>query len=316
MLRRSCVEIARAADVDIEVDLSAAEAARRLVTDGANELAVKRRVVPPRAVPRRVDLSTTRPPCGRPTSEWRWAAAARTWRAKPRRWCSPTTTSPPSSTRSRRGARSTTTCDKFILYIFAHAVPEIVPFLLLALSGGSIPLGLTVIQVQILVIDLGTETLRAPALRRERAEPGIMQRPPRRRSEGIINGRILVRAWAVLGTASAVLTTAGFLWVLLRAGWYPGDPTGPGSLLHGDYLHATTMTFAGIVACQIGTALAPAPTGCRCCGWDCSPTGCCWPVSASSSPSTQPSCTCRSPTTCSAPDLSTGPSSRCLSSSR
>src|SRR6478609_5711250 len=50
---------------------------------------------------------------------------------------------------------------KFILYIFAHAVPEIVPFLLFALSGGRIPLGITVIQI--LVIDLGTETVPALA---------------------------------------------------------------------------------------------------------------------------------------------------------
>jgi calcium-translocating P-type ATPase len=143
---------------------------------------------------------------------------------------------------------------KFILYIFAHAVPEVVPFLLFALSGGSIPLGLTVILI--LVIDLGTETLPALALGRERAEPGAMQRPPRPRTQGIITRRMLVRAWGVLGTTSALLTTAGFLWVLMRAGWHPGNPTGPGTALHGAYLEATTMTFAGIVSCQIGTALA------------------------------------------------------------
>ena len=33
---------------------------------------------------------------------------------------------------------------KFILYIFAHAVPEIVPFLVFALSAGAVPLPLTV----------------------------------------------------------------------------------------------------------------------------------------------------------------------------
>ena len=49
---------------------------------------------------------------------------------------------------------------------------------------------------------------------------------------------------------------AGFFWTLWRAGWQPGDPTGPGTALHGAYLPATTMTFAGIVACQIGTAFA------------------------------------------------------------
>ena len=33
-------------------------------------------------------------------------------------------------------------------------------------------------------------------------------------------------------------------------------PTGSGTPLHGVYLQATTMTFAGIVSCQVGTALA------------------------------------------------------------
>ncbi|CAI9413806.1 cation-translocating P-type ATPase [Nocardioides sp. T2.26MG-1] len=143
---------------------------------------------------------------------------------------------------------------KFILYIFAHAVPEIVPFLLFALSGGAIPLGLTV--TQILLIDLGTETLPALALGREAAEPGLMQRPPRRRHESLITAGMLLRAWGILGVVSALLVTTGFLGVLWTAGWRPGDATGAGSALHEDYLTATTMTFAGIVACQIGTAMA------------------------------------------------------------
>ncbi len=143
---------------------------------------------------------------------------------------------------------------KFILYIFAHAVPEIVPFLLFALSGGAIPLGLTV--TQILLIDLGTETLPALALGREAAEPGLMSRPPRRRHENLIDRGMLLRAWGILGVVSALLVTTGFLGVLWTAGWRPGDATGSGSALHEDYLTATTMTFAGIVACQIGTAMA------------------------------------------------------------
>ena len=143
---------------------------------------------------------------------------------------------------------------KFILYIFAHAVPEIVPFLLFALSGGAVPLGLTV--AQILMIDLGTETLPALALGREPAEPGLMDRPPRSRSESIITRRLLLRAWALLGVTSAILATGGFLWVLLSAGWQPGDPVGAGTRWHDTWLEATTMTFAGIVACQVGTAMS------------------------------------------------------------
>jgi len=143
---------------------------------------------------------------------------------------------------------------KFILYIFAHATPEVVPFLAFALSGGRIPLPLTVLQI--LAIDLGTEILPALALGREPAEPGIMERPPRPRSEGVIRGELLFRAWVLMGLVSAGLVMAGFFGVLLGAGWRPGDDVGVGEPLHGPYLRATTMTFAGIVACQIGTAFA------------------------------------------------------------
>ena len=143
---------------------------------------------------------------------------------------------------------------KFVLYIFAHAVPEVVPFLLFALSGGMIPLPLTVLQI--LAIDLGTETLPALALGREPAEPGLMSRLPRPRSEGVITRRMLLRAWALLGVSSAVLVLVAFFTVLWSAGWRPGDPVGEATALHHAYLQATTMTFAGIVFCQLGTAFA------------------------------------------------------------
>ena len=143
---------------------------------------------------------------------------------------------------------------KFILYIFAHATPEVVPFLVFALSGGSIPLPLTVLQI--LAIDLGTEILPALALGREPAEPGLMDRPPRPSSEGVIRRSLLIRAWVFLGAIEAALVLAGFFFVLLRAGWHPGDAVSSGNPLHSAYLRATTMTFAGIVACQVGTAIA------------------------------------------------------------
>jgi calcium-translocating P-type ATPase len=143
---------------------------------------------------------------------------------------------------------------KFILYIFAHATPEVLPFLAFALSGGTIPLPLTVLQI--LAIDLGTEILPALALGREPAEPGLMERPPRSRREGVIRRSMLVRAWVFLGLIEAALVLGGFFYVLLRAGWSPGDAVAGGSPLHGAYLEATTMTFVGIVACQIGTAVA------------------------------------------------------------
>jgi len=143
---------------------------------------------------------------------------------------------------------------KFILYIFAHTTPEVTPFLVFALSGGSVPLPLTV--PQLLAIDVGTETLPALALGREPAEPGLMQRAPRGRSESVIQRPMLLRAWLFLGVISAALAMAGFFYVLLGAGWQPGDPTGEGHALHHAYEQATTMTFLGMVMGQVGTAFA------------------------------------------------------------
>ncbi|HEX8976656.1 MAG TPA: cation-transporting P-type ATPase [Solirubrobacteraceae bacterium] len=143
---------------------------------------------------------------------------------------------------------------KFILYIFAHATPEVTPFLFFALSGGRIPLPLTVLQL--LAFDVGTETLPALALGREPAEPGLMQRPPRPRSEGVIQPPMLLRAWLFLGLICACLQMAGFFFVLLNSGWHLGAPVGTGHALHHAYLTATTMTFFGMIAGQIGTAFA------------------------------------------------------------
>ena len=67
---------------------------------------------------------------------------------------------------------------------------------------------------------------------------------------------MIARAWGFLGLISAALVLAGFLLTLHRAGWHPGDPTGPGSPLNHAYRQATTVAWLGIVACQIGTAFA------------------------------------------------------------
>ena len=143
---------------------------------------------------------------------------------------------------------------KFIIYIFAHATPETVPFLVFALGGGLIPLPLTILQL--LAFDVGSETLPALSLSREPAEPGIMARPPRPRNESVIRGPMLVRAWLFLGAIVAALQMAGFFYLLLKAGWHPGAPVGAGAPLHHAYQQATTMTFLGMIAGQIGTAFA------------------------------------------------------------
>ncbi|MFE7607012.1 cation-translocating P-type ATPase [Streptomyces celluloflavus] len=158
------------------------------------------------------------------------------------------------ATAVRDGRRIYDNVRKFIIYIFAHATPEVTPFLFFALGGGRIPLPLTILQL--LAFDVGSETLPALALSREPAEPGLMDRPPRPRSEGVIQTPILIRAWLFLGALVALLQMTGFFYVLTRAGWTFGDPTGPGHPLHHAYQQATTMSFLGMIAGQIGTAFA------------------------------------------------------------
>ena len=143
---------------------------------------------------------------------------------------------------------------KFICYIFAHAVPEVLPFLVFALAGGVVPLPLTVMEI--LAIDLGTDTLPALALSREPAEPGLMDRPPRQRTEGVISRGMLARSWGFVGLISATLVMGGFFLTLRHAGWVPGAATGAGTALNHGYRQATTVAWLGIVACQVGTAFA------------------------------------------------------------
>jgi calcium-translocating P-type ATPase len=143
---------------------------------------------------------------------------------------------------------------KFIVYIFAHATPETTPFLVYALSGARVPLPLTVLQL--LAFDIGSETMPSLALGQDPPEPGIMEQPPRPRDQPLIEKPMLVRAWLFLGVIVAALSMGGFFYVLKDAGWHPGDPVGAGHPLHHAYLQATTMTWVGMMAGQIGTAFA------------------------------------------------------------
>lgn len=138
---------------------------------------------------------------------------------------------------------------KFITYIFASNVPEAVPFIAFVLLR--IPLPLTVMQI--LAVDLGTDLLPALALGAEPPEPGIMDRPPRPSSEKLLNFATLGRAYGWLGMIEAGLGLAAFFFAYWLAGWRPGQSLAASGLL---YLTATTMSLAGIVACQVGNVLA------------------------------------------------------------
>jgi magnesium-transporting ATPase (P-type) len=138
---------------------------------------------------------------------------------------------------------------KFLTYILTHNVPEAAAFVAFVLFR--IPLPLTVMQV--LAIDLGTDILPALALGMEPPEAGIMRRPPRPRSERLLNRATIMRVYLWLGLLESAFVLGGYLFAMWSGGWRPGQPmlaSGP------TYLAATTMTLAGIVACQAGNVLS------------------------------------------------------------
>lgn len=138
---------------------------------------------------------------------------------------------------------------KFVTYILASNVPEIVPFVAFVLLG--IPLPLTVLQI--LAIDLGTDLLPALALGAERPEVDVTSRPPRSRHARLLDRHTLLRSYAWLGAWEAAMCMAGYFFANWWAGWRPGEPLAANGLV---YRTATTMSLAGVVACQVGNALA------------------------------------------------------------
>src|SRR5512136_1732789 len=137
---------------------------------------------------------------------------------------------------------------KFTTYIFASNVPEIMPFIMFSSFG--IPLALTV--AQILAIDLGTDILPALALGVEKPEPRVMQRKPRPRQAHLVTNRLMARAIAI-GVIETALCFVAYFALYGNFGytgmetWKEFDTT---------YIVATTVFFLGVVAAQIGSAIA------------------------------------------------------------
>jgi len=139
---------------------------------------------------------------------------------------------------------------RFITYILASNIPEIVPFILFVMF--KIPLPLTIIQI--LAVDLGTDLLPALALGTERPEPGIMARPPRAREEKLLNIRVLLRAYGFLGPLEALVSMLGYLYMF---NWRWGDELRAFSEANPlVYAKATTMSLTAIMMTQIGNGFA------------------------------------------------------------
>jgi magnesium-transporting ATPase (P-type) len=148
---------------------------------------------------------------------------------------------------------------KFTTYIFSSNVPEILPFILTALLTPQVmPLALGV--KQILAIDLGTDLFPALALGSENPEPDVMERPPRRKTQPLVDAKLLQRSFLWLGLIEAVLCFFAFYFVnnWLDIPFFQSLHDMIFSLVP----HATqrdlaiTVYYAGVVMAQVGNAFA------------------------------------------------------------
>jgi Ca2+-transporting ATPase len=95
---------------------------------------------------------------------------------------------------------------RFVHFLVSCNIGEVLAMFLASLLGLPLPL----LPIQILWVNLATDSLPALALGVEPAEPGGMERPPRPRSEGVITRRI-ASIMVMQGTIIGLLTLAAFL---------------------------------------------------------------------------------------------------------
>jgi magnesium-transporting ATPase (P-type) len=140
---------------------------------------------------------------------------------------------------------------RFLTYHLTDNVAELAPFVIWALSGGRIPLMISVLQV--LALDIGTDLLPALALGAEVPEVGVMARPPRLRRARLLDAAVLGRAFAFLGPVEALASMAMLpLGAMLFFGWTPGKAL-PASTP--EITALSGMVFASIVLLQMANAL-------------------------------------------------------------
>ena len=150
---------------------------------------------------------------------------------------------------------------KFMTYILSSNIPEFMPFL--AMVFLKVPPALVILQI--LMIDLGTDIVPALALGGEHPEVGILQQPPRKKNQSLLDMKLLLRAYCYLGLLEGLISMGFFLLVWWFDGYGLADLQAANTriLAHtasaetmATYYQAMTVTLAAIVACQVGNVFA------------------------------------------------------------
>jgi magnesium-transporting ATPase (P-type) len=135
---------------------------------------------------------------------------------------------------------------RFLTYHLTDNVPELFPFVVWALSGGHLPLALSVLQI--LCLDLLTDQSPALALG---AQPPGRHALSRGRNTRLLDSALLVRAGAVLGLTEAAVAMAAFFAVLWSNGFWP-SLAAPAPVMAA----ASGSAFMAVMVGQTATALA------------------------------------------------------------
>jgi Ca2+-transporting ATPase len=150
---------------------------------------------------------------------------------------------------------------RFILYILASNVAEVAPFITMLLLR--IPAALSVLQI--LAVDLGTDLLPALGLGAEPPQPDVMNQPPRRRDQPLLDRPLLQEAYLFLGLLEGVLAMLGYglTWFSHGVGLPELRALAPALLHHQasaellvQQQQASAVALGSIVFAQAGTALA------------------------------------------------------------
>ena len=130
----------------------------------------------------------------------------------------------------------------FLTYHLSDNVAELTPFALWALSGGRFPLALGVLQI--LALDIGTDSFSAVALGSERPAKHVLEQRPA--AGRLLNRTVARRAFGLLGPIEAAFGIAAFVVELSSAGWSLGAPAPDAAVL----ARASGATFTTVVLAQ------------------------------------------------------------------
>lgn len=138
---------------------------------------------------------------------------------------------------------------KFLSYIITSNGPEAVPSAFYLFSKGWVPLPLTVMQI--LTIDLGTDMLPALGLGIEPPLKGVMERPPRKMTDRLLDRSLILKAFFWYGMLESLLAMIGFFVTYWTSQGHLNHLAVSGSL----YKEATTMTLGAIIFAQMGMVM-------------------------------------------------------------